>query len=73
MRIEDFQFVQVIEEPMVAFEIDKMSYCSTRYGSICNVDIMSFFLSICNPGEVSIQDRIINYPQLHDKILVCLS
>ena len=67
VRIEEFQSVQFIEEHMVTFEIQEI-----RYG-ICKVDIMSFSRSICDPGEISIQGRITNHLQLHDKILGCLS
>ena len=44
---------------------------SIKYG-ICNMDIMSLFHSICEPREVSIQDRITSHHQLHNKILGCM-
>ena len=73
--IENFQFVKVTEECTKAFEIPGIGIgikLELEYG-IYNMDIMSFFCSICDSGEVSIQDRVTNHHQLHDKILGCLS
>jgi len=62
-KIQDFEFVKVIEEH---FQIS-MSSLPVDHGA-CKVQIMLFFCSICNLGEVGVQGRVANHPQLHNKI-----
>jgi len=66
VKIQDFEFVKDIEE---SIQIAGIQLCSVDHGT-CKIQIMSFLCSICNFGEVSMQDRVANRPQLHNKTRV---
>jgi len=69
VEIQDFEFVKAIEERI---QISEIIFLSVDNGAR-KIQIILFFCGICNLGEVSIQDRVTNRPQFHDKILGCLS